>query len=123
MTIRGVVVEGKKLGRKLGFPTANILISENLLIENGVYRSRTNIDGVWFFSVTNVGHNPTTGVESRRVESYILDFEDDIYGKTIVVELVEMIRKEQKFYNIEALRTQVKLDIERVREMTQPHKA
>ncbi|MFI3302710.1 MAG: riboflavin kinase [Rikenellaceae bacterium] len=123
MTIRGVVVEGKKLGRKLGFPTANILISEELCVKNGVYRSRTMIEGEWMASVTNVGHNPTTGVESRRVESYILDFEGNIYGQTITVELVEMIREEQKFENIEALRTQVKADIERVRAMCRPHKA
>ncbi len=115
MTIRGVVVEGKRLGRKLGFPTANILISEALHIKNGVYRSRTDIEGVWFSSITNVGHNPTTGFETRRAESYIFDFEGNLYGKSIRVELTEMIREEQKFDSVEALRAQVKLDIERVK--------
>ncbi len=115
MTIRGVVVEGKKLGRKLGFPTANILISNDLDISNGVYRSRTNIEGEIYSSVTNVGHNPTTGIESRRVESYILNYDGNLYGTIIEVELLEKIRDEQRFDSVERLQEQVLIDIDIVK--------
>ncbi len=120
MIVKGVVVEGKKLGRKLGFPTANILISEDLDVENGVYRSKVTISTLQsktqYHAVTNIGHNPTTGVESRRVESYIIGYNGDLYGQTIEVELLDKIRDELKFESIDLLREQVLKDIEAVKE-------
>ncbi|MFI3293308.1 MAG: riboflavin kinase [Rikenellaceae bacterium] len=115
MIVRGVVVEGKKLGRKLGFPTANILISEDLNVSNGVYRSEVKVAGTTYRAITNVGNNPTTGVVSRRVESYIFDFKGDIYGQIIGVSLIAKIRGEIKFESIEMLRAQVLKDIELVK--------
>ncbi len=120
MIVKGVVVEGKKLGRKLGFPTANILISEDLDVENGVYRSKVTISTLQsktqYHAVTNIGHNPTIGVESRRVESYIIGYNGDLYGQTIEVELLDKIRDELKFESIDLLREQVLKDIEAVKE-------
>lgn len=115
MRVRGVVVEGRKLGRKLGFPTANIFIPEGEALDNGVYVSRVEIEGREYRSISNVGHNPTVGGASRRMESYILDFEGDLYGRTLEFELIERIREERLFESVEALRQQVNLDIERVR--------
>ncbi len=112
MIVKGVVVEGKKLGRKLGFPTANILIPEDLEIANGVYCSNVRVFGVQYHAVTNVGHNPTTGVVSRRVESYIIGYEGNLYGQTIEVVLLNKIRDELKFESVDALRAQVLKDIE-----------
>lgn len=108
-------MEGKKLGRKLGFPTANILISEGLKIDNGVYRSRVTVDQSTHYAITNVGYNPTVGIQSRRIESYIFDFEGDIYGQQIEVELLEKVRDEIKFKSVDDLRVQVLKDIELVK--------
>ncbi|MFI3282694.1 MAG: riboflavin kinase [Rikenellaceae bacterium] len=117
MVLRGVVVEGKKLGRKLGFPTANFLISESVAVENGVYRSCVVIDGVEYKAATNIGNNPTIGVESRRAESYIIDFDGDLYGRTIEIKLCEKIRNELKFNNIEALRAQIIKDVSMIKDV------
>ncbi len=111
MTIRGVVVEGKRLGRQLGFPTANIYIDSACAVKDGVYRSQVCVGGVTYRAVSNVGSNPTVDGTGRRVESYILDFEGDIYGQEITVTLLDFIREERKFANIEELRAQIKKDV------------
>ncbi|MFR9619968.1 MAG: riboflavin kinase [Rikenellaceae bacterium] len=117
MVLEGIVVRGRRLGRTLGFPTANIALDQTLDIESGVYRSRVEVDGRLYWGVTNVGSNPTVGGGERHVESYILDFDRDIYGEHIRVELCELMRSEQRFESVEALQTQVLSDISRVREM------
>ncbi len=110
--IEGEVVEGRRLGRQLGFPTANILLKEDLAeVADGVYSSCVEVEGAKYRAVTNIGSNPTVGAESRRAESYILDFEGDIYGCRLVVELCEYLREERKFESIEALREQIAEDI------------
>ncbi len=109
--ISGIVESGRKLGRTLGFPTANIAIDPSQRIAIGVYVSRVEIDGVWHAAVTNVGTNPTVGGNSLRSESYIFDFEGDLYGCTIRVELLVQLRGEMKFSSIEALRQQIELDV------------
>lgn len=113
---KGNVVEGKKLGKKLGFPTANIYISENQCIKNGVYATRTYIKGEAFPSISNVGYNPTFENEIRVVETYIFNFNENIYGKELKVELIDFIREDKKFLSIDDLKNQVLNDIERVRE-------
>lgn len=111
MKIEGVVVEGRRLGRELGFPTANVAV-DGVEIERGVYLSKVVVEGVEYRAVTNVGTNPTVGEVVRRSESYILGFEGDLYGKTICVELIEKLRDERKFESVEALREQIERDIE-----------
>ena len=111
MIIQGVVSRGRCLGRELGFPTANITIPEGVSLTSGVYRSRVGVGGVEYDAITNIGENPTVGNTSRRVESHIFNFEGDIYGQTITVELVEFIRKERKFESLEQLRAQIERDV------------
>ncbi len=117
MIIKGVVTKGRALGRKLGFPTANIVLegSASVQIENGVYRSRVCVGGVWYKAVSNVGVKPTVGSFERGVESHIIDFAGDIYGVTIEVELIEKLRDEAHFESLEALQAQVLKDIEKVK--------
>jgi riboflavin kinase / FMN adenylyltransferase len=110
--IKGNVIKGKQLGRKLDFPTANIEITDNLCLKNGVYVSLTNIDGKLYKSVSNIGKNPTVGDTKRMFETHIFNFNDDIYNKTISVELLDFVRSENKFNSIEELKERVFMDID-----------
>ncbi len=115
MIIQGVVTRGRKLGRELGFPTANITIDDTLAITNGVYRSCVTVGGVAYDAISNIGKNPTVESTTRRVESHIFDFEGDLYGQTISVEIIEFLREERKFKSLEKLRAQIEQDILLVR--------
>ncbi len=114
MVISGIVRQGRHLGRELGFPTANIEIARDD-IRPGVYHSRIEVRGVYYNGVTNIGVNPTVGHVDMRAESYILDFDDDIYDERIVVELLEFVREEVRFDSVEALRAQIARDVEYVK--------
>lgn len=109
---RGSVLKGKMLGSKLGFPTANIEISDDLCLKNGVYITVTTIDSYKFKSISNVGYNPTVGSSSRVVETHIFDYCDNLYDKEIKVEFLEFVREERKFESLEALKERVLGDIE-----------
>lgn len=112
-SVSGIVQPGKKLGRTLGMPTVNLLPPENkLLPPNGVYYSRVLLEGKWLPSITNVGYKPSaTNDHILGAESYIYDFDEDVYGKEIVVELLEFKRPEMKFESIAALKHQMEVDI------------
>ncbi len=115
-SITGVVVSGKRLGRTIGVPTANIFPeNEKLLPPNGVYVSRTTINGEVFNSVSNVGWNPTVVSAQLVVETNILDFDRDIYDEVVKVELLHFVRGEKKFNSVEHLKTQLYSDIEYTR--------
>ncbi|TCT15047.1 riboflavin kinase/FMN adenylyltransferase [Natranaerovirga pectinivora] len=112
--IIGKVDHGKKIGRKLGFPTANLVTKKDkLLPPNGVYATRTRIDNTWYNSITNIGVNPTVDSEgkNRTVETYIYDISLELYGHTIEVELLKYLREEQKFDSFETLQNQIVKDI------------
>lgn len=111
-SITGVVEHGKKLGRTIGFPTVNIYPDKKkLLPPAGVYESELEIDGVWYKGVTNIGDNPTTDGDGKtRVETYIVDYSGDMYGRIITVYIKSFIRAEKKFNNIEELRYQIDID-------------
>jgi riboflavin kinase/FMN adenylyltransferase len=113
-TIIGEVQHGRKIGRTLGFPTTNLIPAEHkLLPPNGVYASITRINGTEYPGITNIGYNPTVGVTpERRVETYIFDFDGDLYGKTIEVALYMMERPEYHFASLEQLKEQMNKDIE-----------
>lgn len=117
MIIKGVVVKGRNLGHKLGFPTANISIDTTTKVENGVYASKVYMRGAEYRAVTNIGMKPTVGGDSRGAESHILNFEGDLYGQEIQVELLTKLRDEKLFGNVEALAEQVKQDIEIVKNL------
>lgn len=109
--LSGEVVAGRKIGRTIGVPTANILIPEGVVTPKlGVYACTCHIAGKEYLSVTNIGSRPTVGGHQTRAESWILDFDGDLYGKTIRLEFHKFLRSEQKFANLEALRTQIQQD-------------
>ncbi len=116
--VKGNVIDGRKMGRKLGFPTANVQVyKEMIIISNGVYYTKTILDGKTYNSITNVGNVPSFTGAAFSVESYIIDFDGDIYGKEIKVEFVEKIRDEIKFEKAENLIKQIANDLEKVREL------
>lgn len=110
---RGEVVHGKQLGTKIGFPTANLIPNiSKLLPPNGVYLSSIEMDNKTYKAITNIGLKPTVDGESVTVESHILDFNQDIYGKVINVNLQRYLRPEKRFDSIERLKKQISNDIE-----------
>lgn len=112
-TILGTVVEGAKLARELGFPTANLSAHSELFPPNGVYAAEAKLDGKVFRGVANVGVKPTiTGGNAKRlVELHLFDLDRDIYGANIEVKFVKFLRPEQKFENVEALARQIARDV------------
>ncbi len=116
-TVTGDVVKGFQNGRKLGTPTANISYADNkLLPKNGVYMGYTTVDGKTYKSVINIGNNPTFGADKVTVESHILDFDGDIYGKRAKVELIRHIRDDKRFNSLDELKAQIEKDKKTARE-------
>lgn len=116
--IRGSVILGNRLGRTWDFPTINMLPSEQKIMPpNGVYASRVSIDGVWRDSVTNIGRKPTVDIRNEliSVETYIFDYNGDLYGKTLDVRLYHFIREERRFMSFDALKTQISTDCKNAR--------
>ena len=106
--LRGTVVHGHKLGRKLGFPTANLRLIPGLAVPKfGVYACRCLVDGKAYPAVTNIGTRPTVEGQSVTVEPWILDYEGDLYGREITLEFYYFIRPEKKFPDLEALKEEI----------------
>lgn len=122
-SVVGEVVHGRQLGRQLGMPTVNILPSEGkLLPPNGVYASTVEIEGKEYTGVTNVGYKPTVGDKNQLgIETYIIDFEGDLYGKVLEVKLLQFMRPEQKFLSVQELKTQMHQDMKNVTEKLQEY--
>ncbi|WKZ33132.1 MAG: bifunctional riboflavin kinase/FAD synthetase [Thermodesulfobacteriota bacterium] len=112
-SIRGRVVRGMDLGKKIGFPTANLEARSELLPADGVYAAFAIIGGKRHKAVVNVGTAPTFGGKKRCVEAHILGFRGDIYGKDIEVEFVRRLRGEKAFASREALARRIMMDAER----------
>ncbi len=111
-SVTGEVETGLQNGRKLGTPTANVRYSDNkILPKEGVYMGYTTVDGIAYKSVINVGNNPTFNARAITIESHILDFDSDIYGKTVKVEFIKRIRGDRKFDSLDELKAQIKSDI------------
>jgi riboflavin kinase/FMN adenylyltransferase len=115
-SLQGVVVEGQRLGRQLGFPTANMQLYEPLkqLPANGVYATRVRLNDRFYGGMTNIGFRPTVqpGDTSRTIETHIFHFADDIYGQDLTVHFLERIRSEQRFDSLDALVRQLQRDRE-----------
>ncbi|TAH67018.1 MAG: bifunctional riboflavin kinase/FAD synthetase [Anaerolineaceae bacterium] len=111
--IHGKVLHGRKIGRTLGMPTTNLTPAANKLLPPcGVYTSRTIIDGISYPGMTNIGYKPTVGAEKHKgVETYIFDFDKDLYGQEIEVELLTYERPEIKFDNMEDLKLKMEEDL------------
>lgn len=106
--LTGTVVPGQHLGRRLGTPTANLVLPQGLLIPKfGVYICRCTVDGVRYPAVTNVGTRPTVEGTNVTVEPWILDFDGDLYGRELTLEFYKFLRPERKFPSLEELRGEI----------------
>ncbi len=116
-SVVGRVVHGDAMGRKLGWPTINLDLSNELLPSFGVYRSRARVEGgAPLPAVTNVGLRPTIHSDSRpTLESHLLDFEGDLYGRSVEIELLERLRGERCFASVTELEEQITRDVDEVR--------
>ena len=117
-SITGEVVHGRKLGRELGMPTANVIPDkQKLLPPSGVYVSRTLVDGIWYEGITNIGVKPTITEEKIKLaETFLFDYHGDLYGKEIRTNLYYFERPEQKFDSLDALKKQMEEDCRQGRE-------
>ncbi len=104
----GEVVKGKQLGRAMGFPTANVLLPPELLVPKaGVYACKVIAEGREYPAVVNVGICPTVGEEAIKAEAFLLDFDGDLYGKTITIAFYQFLRPEKKFSSLEELQAEI----------------
>jgi riboflavin kinase / FMN adenylyltransferase len=109
--VEGLVTRGRGIGRRLLFPTANLEIQNRVLPADGVYITLTLLDGVWYRSLTNIGKRPTFGGETEsKVETHLIDFDQDLLGKTIRVRMLHRLRSEQRFEGVDQLRAQIERD-------------
>ncbi|MDH3492385.1 MAG: riboflavin biosynthesis protein RibF, partial [Acidobacteriota bacterium] len=110
--IEGAVIRGDRRGHTIGFPTANLKPQNRVVPKYGVYATATLIDGVWRKGVTNIGVRPTFEDETEpSIETYVFDFEGDLYGKVLRVRFLHRIRNERKFSGIEELKSQIARDV------------
>lgn len=117
-SLKGAVVAGNRIGRTLGFPTANMQLYEPRLLVpgNGVYLVRVELDGMQYYGMTNIGVRPTVGDGGgMTIETHILDFDEDIYGLDIRICFLRRIREERRFDSLEALSVQLARDKEMAR--------
>ncbi|HVA80049.1 MAG TPA: bifunctional riboflavin kinase/FAD synthetase [Candidatus Binataceae bacterium] len=115
--LHGAVVRGRERGRTIGFPTANLDNETECAAPDGVYAARVILSDGAFGSVTNIGMRPTFAEHQRAIEAHIFNFNRDIYGQRIKLELIERIRPERKFDSGAALANQIALDLARAKEI------
>lgn len=116
--IQGTVVRGAGKGKEIGFPTANLESENELAPATGVYCTRTRFNGQSYVGATNVGYRPTVYADTETtptIETHLLDFEGNLYGKPIQLEFCVRLRGERKYESVDALEKQIQLDIERCR--------
>lgn len=112
--VEGRVEHGAERGHQLGFPTANLHPQNRVIPRNGVYVTGTLIDGQWRRSVTNVGVRPTFGAESEpSVETFVMNWEGDLYGDVVRVRFLHRLRDERKFHSLDELTSQIGKDVSR----------
>jgi len=114
--VEGVVIRGNRRGHTIGFPTANLKPHNRVIPRFGVYATATLIDGVWRKSITNIGVRPTFESDAEpSIESYVFDFDGDLYGDVLRVRFLHRIRDEKKFNGVEELKAQIERDTQRAR--------
>jgi riboflavin kinase/FMN adenylyltransferase len=113
--LRGTVVEGERIGSRIGIPTANLSVENELIPGRGVYACRAAIDSGSYPAATNVGIRPTIGGNRMIVEAHLIGFSNNLYGQRMELQFFDRIRDEQKFNNIEELKAQILADIQTVR--------
>ena len=108
--VGGDVIEGKKLGKELGFPTANLKLENYVALEHGIYAVYAHVEGKRYEGVAYFGSRPAVGGDSVLLEVHIFDFDDEIYGSHVRVEFVEFLRGDKAFDALEDLKSQIALD-------------
>lgn len=119
--VAGRIVHGFHRGGPLGIPTANLRVRGIQLPPDGVYAVRARVAGAEPLGVANIGFNPTFGNRTRTVETHLLDFSGDVYGRRLEIAFVERLRGEQKFADVAALLTQIRADIAAARRLFAQH--
>lgn len=119
MDIEAEVVHGRKIGRALGFPTANMSLEGYKDVERGVYSSRVEIDGTLYRAMSNVGIRPSVGGKDLLLETHVIGFSGDLYGRRLRVTLVEKLRDEKRFSSISDLKDQLQRDYQYIAEHSQ----
>jgi riboflavin kinase / FMN adenylyltransferase len=123
--VDGIVEHGDDRGKSLGFPTANLSVDPRIVRPpRGVYAGRAHVDDQWYVAAINVGVNPTFGGDPDtspiRIEAYLIDFDDDLYGRTVRVEFWQRLRDEQNFVTADALIEQMKKDVAETMALVEP---
>ena len=113
--LTGEVVQGDRRGRTIGFPTANLSVSEQLIPGDGVYAGRASAGGPTYSCAISVGHTPTFGGTAQRLEAHLLDFDGELYGRTMRLEFDRLLRHQRKFDSASGLVDQLRRDVEAVR--------
>lgn len=119
-SISGNVIKGKGIGNTvLGYPTANLDISsvETIIPANGIYATKVKLDGREFIGATSIGYNPTFNNEEKSIESFIIDFNENLYGKDIEINFIKWIRAEESFDNTVELQKQMTDDINQIKQL------
>jgi riboflavin kinase/FMN adenylyltransferase len=117
-TIEGSVVQGRKRGKGLGFPTANICSVNELIPPRGVYATTMIVDGIAYPAIANIGVRPTfEDADEDVIEAHVLDFDKDLYGAKVRLAFVQRLRDEKKFEGVDALRAQIEADREKARDL------
>ncbi len=119
--IEGVVVEGEKRGRELGFPTVNLDTQWEILPKPGVYATYVKLSDGFHGSITNIGVRPTFEESKLTVETHIFDFSDNLYGEEVRVNFVERLRNEKRFAGVDELVAQIEHDVAAVRKILRGH--
>lgn len=110
--LEGMVVEGNRIGRTLGYPTANLwpLGHKQVVPAQGVYVALVKVGGRWYESMVNIGIRPTLDLENVTIEAHLFDFNEDIYGEKISIHFLDRIRDEMRFPSLAALKNQLQND-------------
>ncbi len=116
-SVRGEVEPGEQVGRKLGFPTANMVPGEVILPRNGIYATLARVDENVIPAVTNVGIRPTLDGKKLLVETHLLDFSGDLYGRELEISFVARLRDEERFSSLEALQARIRADVAMARDI------
>ena len=111
-SLSGTIIKGDKIGTKIGFPTANLYVEEEYKLkpQNGVYLVQCHLDNLKYFGMMNIGKRPTVSGKETQIETYFFEFDGDLYGKKLNINLLEKIRDEQKYDSLESLGSQLSID-------------
>ena len=115
--VSGPVISGQKLGRTLGVPTANIALEATNRLAHGIYAARARVEGRWYDGVASFGVRPTVDNGAPLLETYLFDFDGDIYGLELTVEFITRIREERKFESLDTLKAEMARDMTRARDI------